>query len=161
MHDFVIRIATKRDIPAISRFGTPIARELDFYTKEHIARNVYELSVEDLLDTFKSKDSLIVAETKEGKIVGMIAHYPGLGHVDWLDWIIIDKDYRRDGLGGAMMNFTIKEAKRHGCHKIWCDTHPKNTPVNGFLKKLGFRKVGILKKHSFKDDQLIWEKIIG
>ncbi len=160
MRDFVIRIATKKDIPAISRFGTPVVRELNFYKKEHMARNVYELSIEDLNDTFKSKDSLIVAESRDGKIVGMVAHYPGHGHVDWLDWIIIDKNYRKKGLGKAMINFTIKEAKRRGCHKIWCDTHPKNTTVNRFLKKFGFRKVGILKKHSFKDDQLIWEKII-
>ena len=97
---------------------------------------------------------------KDGRVVGMCTHYIGHGHVDWLDWILVDQSFREKGVGRALINFAMKDAKKHGCHKIFCDTHPRNKPAFKFFSRMGFRKVGILRKHAFREDQIMWEKPI-
>ncbi|MDE1869018.1 MAG: GNAT family N-acetyltransferase [Candidatus Micrarchaeota archaeon] len=160
MREFEVRFATKRDLPAISGFGAPIVKAMKFYNKEHMARNVYELGVRDLKDTFRHKNCIIIAATKEGKIVGFCTHYPGHGHVDWLDWILVDKNLRKAGIGRALIGFVIKDAKRRGCHKIWCDSNPNNRLAFKFFTKMGFRKIGIAKRHAYREDEIFWEKQI-
>ncbi len=159
--DFDIRFATIKDIPAISRFGTPIVKSMKFYNKEHMRRNIYELSVKDLKDTFRTKDSIIIATTKEGKVVGFCVHYIGHGHVGWIDWLLVDDTLRKRGLGRALVNYAIRDAKRRGCHKVWCDSNPNNKNAKKFFTKMGFRKIGVAKRHAYGEDEIFWEKIIG
>lgn len=161
MSDFTIRIAKRKDLPAISRFGTPIVKSLWFYSREHTARNVYEMSVKDLKNTMENyTGNLIIAVAKDGKIVGMVAHNDEHGHVDWLDWILVDQNFRKKGVGRALVNYAIKDAKKRGLHKIWTDCNTKNKPAIKFFSGMGFRKVGILKQHAFRQDEILWEKLI-
>lgn len=161
MREFTIRLATKKDLRAASKFGIPVVKSLEFYNKEHTARNAYEMSVKDLKVTLKRhRGSIIIAVAKDGNVVGLCTHFVGCGHVDWLDWILVDKSFRNKGLGRALMNYTIQEAKKHGCHKIWCDSNPGNKPALKFFRSMGFRKVGILRRHAFKEDEILWEKPI-
>jgi RimJ/RimL family protein N-acetyltransferase len=160
MHDFTIRIAAKKDMAAASKFATPVVKELGFYNKEQMARNIYEMSAKELKANLKIyRDSVIIAITKEGKIVGLLTHFVGLNHVDWLDWILVDQRFRKKGLGKAMLNYAIQNAKRNGCHKIWCDTDPNNKQAIKFFKRMGFRKIGIARKHSFGQDVIFWERL--
>ncbi len=161
MHDFTIRLATKKDLSSISKFATPIAKSLKFYNREQMARNIYEMSVKALKETIKeNKDSIIIAESKDGNVVGLITQFPGFGHVDWLDWILVDRNFRGKKIGRALVKYAIQQARKHGCHKVWCVSHPNNKQVLKFSQKMGFRKVGILKKHSFQQDEILWEKLI-
>ncbi len=161
MHDFTIRLATKKDLSAISKFATPVVKSMKFYNREHTAKNIYEMSVRDLKDTLRNyKDSLIVAMAKDGSAVGLCVHMEDHGHVDWLDWILVHKSFRKKGLGKAMLNYAMQEAKRHGHHKIWTDTSTKNKPAIKFFQRMGFRKIGVRKRHAFRQDEIVWEKLI-
>ena len=162
MRGFTIRVAKEKDIKAISRFGTPVAKEMRFYNKEHTAGNIYEMSVKYLKNAFKYYNSrTVIALAKDGNIVGLCMHYPGHGHVDWLDWLLVDKRFRKMGLGKALIDYAIKDAKKQGCHKMWCDSNPGNKPMLKFMPKIGFRKVGTLKKHAYREDEILWEKLFN
>jgi len=162
MPGFTVRIAKAKDLKAISSFATPIVKEMKFYNREHMARNLYEVSLKDLKETIKNyKDSIVIAVAKDGRIIGMCMHFFGFGHVDWLDWRLVSRDFRRNGVGRAMLKFQIQQARRHNCHKMWADCHPKNRPIIRFFRANGFRKVGVLRKDTFKQDRMLWEKIIA
>ena len=161
MRGFTIRLATKEDLPAVSRLGTAVVKSMKFYNKEHTAQNIHEMSLKELKKDFNTyKDSIIIAVAKEDNVVGLCEHFVGHGHVDWLDWGLVDKRFRRKGIRRAMLNYEIREAKRQGCHKVWCNTNPENKPAIKFFKRMGFRKVGILKRHAFREDEILWEKPI-
>jgi ribosomal protein S18 acetylase RimI-like enzyme len=161
MRGFTIRLATKKDLKAVSVFATPIVKGLKFYNREHTARNLYEMSVEDLRDTLKNfKDSIVMAVSKEGDIIGISIHSNTHGHTDWSDFTIVSPRFRKKGVGRALLRYVIKEAKRHGNHKVWGNTHPKNASAIKLLKSMGFRRVGMLRKHAFKQDEILWEKLI-
>ncbi len=134
---------------------------MKFYNKEHMARNVYEMSTKDLKDGLKHyKDSLIIAVAKDGSVVWLVWHNEDHGYVDWLDWILVAPAFRKKGVGRAMLNYAMQYAKRHGRHKIWTNTNPKNKLAIKFFRKMGFRRVGILKRHAFKQDEILLEKPI-
>ncbi len=162
MQKVKIRVAKKRDIRAISKFGTPVVKEMKFYNREHMARNIYELSIRDLNDTLRhNRNGIVIALSDSNSVIGMCVHYVSHGHVDWLDWLLVDKRYRKMGIGKALMEFAIKDAKKKGCHKMWCNSNPENKPMLKFMPKLGFRKIGIAKRHAFKEDEILWERIFG
>jgi hypothetical protein len=53
MRDFTVRLARKRDIPAVSRFATSVVKSMKYYNKEQMAANIYEMSTKDLKNTLK------------------------------------------------------------------------------------------------------------
>ena len=66
-------------------------------------------------------------------------------------------------IDGSSTVFPITEAvaeefgKKLGAHKIWLITG-KDWSENNFYQKLGFKKGGILPKHNFKKDYVIYSK---
>ncbi len=158
---FEIRLATRRDLAAASRFATPVIRSLKFYNQECTKNNIKEVSAKALADDLaKDANSVILAVQRGGGIVGIATHFMGLGHVDWLDWILVSQDCRSRGIAAAMLKYAMDNAKGRGCHKVWCDSNPQNVPALRFFSRMGFRKVGVLRRHSFGQDQIIWERLI-
>ncbi len=159
---FSVRFATKRDLTAVSKFGTPVVKSMKFYNKEHTARNIYELSTKDLSKTFREhKNSIVIAVTEASRVIGFCTHFPGHGHVDWLDWLLVDGGFRKLGVGRALIDFVMQDAKKRGCHKVWCDTNPHNKNAVNFFTRMGFRRIGVAQKHAFREDEIFWEKQIG
>ncbi|RLF04768.1 MAG: GNAT family N-acetyltransferase [Thermoprotei archaeon] len=101
----------------------------------------------------------LVAEL-DGKIVGELELYigeekGGLGKYGFIDILEVHRDYRRKGIGRALVNEAFEISKRQGCETlaVW----PAKEAV-GFYKKCGLDKVAYnivyleidLKKQSLK-----------
>ena len=101
----------------------------------------------------------------EGKIIGNISLFSvsydnkkaNIGY-----WI--GKDYRRRGLASEAVKEVIKFAfGKLGLGKISAKALTNNGVSNKFLEKMGFRKVGVLKKDQIVDgkrrDCYLWEML--
>lgn len=68
--------------------------------------------------------------------------------------IIVQKKYRDFGLGYALMDFAIKEAKRiNNKKKIILSCFASNERALYLYKKFGFKQIGVRKKQFFIDDE--------
>ena len=59
--------------------------------------------------------SWVLVETATDKVVGLTGLYTEEDDTEdtcWLGWFCVDPDYRKLGLGQALLNFSISEAKR-------------------------------------------------
>ena len=57
--------------------------------------------------------------------------------VGQIEDVVVDKEYRGEGLGKRMISDLIENAKNAGCYKVilWCEPHNE-----GFYEKSGFTK---------------------
>lgn len=114
-----------------------------------------------LLRHLKKKDMILAVAKISNKIVGFGSVWRSFGGVGWSDWTLVDKKYRREGIGTKIWNFKISQAKKLGIHKVVADSLAMNKEGNKFAKAHGLRRVAVLKRHWFGQDYYLWEKQIG
>lgn len=106
--------------------------------------------MEAIADAVNTK--AIVAETN-GKIVGFaeLAWYsiPSKGKIAWLEEVVVDENYRGQGLGKLMMEKIIVIAKEIKCQQI------KLTVSNPVAKKL-YQQYGF----DIKETQVMYKQLI-
>ena len=133
-----------------------IIRELEFdddyrqyctLLKQLTSMNLEEITENQFYDQLKIIKAnpfhkIIIAEC-DGKIVGsitilieakMIHNFSRVSHIEDL---VVDVEYRMNGIGGMLMNKAIEISRQYYCYKIILDCNEKN--VN-FYQKFGFVK---------------------
>jgi len=132
--DFTVRKAVKEDTADILR----LIKELAEYEK---APQEVKVTLEELEnDGFgpNAVYSAFVAEIK-GKVVGMALYYVKYstwkGRCIYLDDIIVNKEYRRFGIGGKLFEEVVKVTKAMGARKIDWQVLDWNEPAIEFYKK--------------------------
>lgn len=96
--------------------------------------------------------------TIEDNIVGTISARLTPG-VLFIDSLIVDKVYKRKGIGKELIEKAISFAKEKNAHKVTLTTG-KNWEANKFYEALGFTKICVLRNHHYHIDAVLYEKII-
>ena len=145
-----VRLATEEDIPRI----------LELYGDLIISTSTVELNRKPVADDYKRAfaqiqttpgHELLVAE-EEGKIIGtmMLFIMPNLSHggLPWagVENVMVDADYRRQGIGKLMMDYVLAQAKKAGCYKIQLISDKSRTEAHKFYEALGYNASG----HGFR-----------
>jgi ribosomal protein S18 acetylase RimI-like enzyme len=79
-----------------------------------------------------------------GKIIGSlyICIIPNLTFngksIGYIENVIIDKNYRRKGIGKKLMETAISYAKENNCYKVVLQSETKRTDAHKFYEKTGF-----------------------
>lgn len=83
-------------------------------------------------------DLVFVAQSdNDEKIIGAcMAGYDG--HRGWLYAVAVDPDYRRKGVGAALVQKAMLSLKKLGCAKLNLQIRASNTEVAKFYQSLGF-----------------------
>ena len=106
-----------------------LGRQLDLYNKSKMG-------------FVNWKDLGIEAKDPKGKLVGGLV---GGTYWGWLQvyelWV--DAAYRDEGLGTTLLREAEALARKRGCRHVHLDTFSFQAP--GFYRKLGFKKLGVLK----------------
>jgi putative acetyltransferase len=77
----------------------------------------------------------------DGQIIGSVALRP-LTDIDGeIKRLFLRAPYRRKGIGTALMNHIIQEAKAIGYHRILLDTLPSQIEAQRLYRKLGFEEI--------------------
>lgn len=138
---FQIRKATSEDLPAV----------LKLYGQKDID-NGDVLGLKEAKDIFSKfmlypNYSLYVAEIT-GKVVGTfellvmdnLAHKGQPSGV--VEDVIIDAEFRSQGIGRQMMEYAIDVCRKNGCYKMTLSSNLKRERAHQFYENLGFEKHG-------------------
>ena len=145
-----VRLATEEDIPRI----------LELYGDLVISTSPGELNRKPVADDYRRAfaeisaakgHELLVAE-EEGRVIGtmMLIIVPNLSHggLPWagVENVMVDSDYRRQGIGKLLMDYVLAGAKKAGCYKIQLISDKSRTEAHKFYESLGYKASG----HGFR-----------
>ncbi|MBT4097622.1 MAG: GNAT family N-acetyltransferase [Gemmatimonadetes bacterium] len=93
-------------------------------------------------------------------VVGVTGLYPDKYDwpgILWLNWFYVSSSYRRRGIGGSLLDFTIKTAESLGCRKLYLDTSSDSDYAAAVAKyeKSGFVREGELRDYYAKGDHYL------
>jgi GNAT superfamily N-acetyltransferase len=87
---------------------------------------------------------LIVTEF-DGKVIGTLhlMFLPSISYQGQLraqvESVRVDREYQNRGIGGEMMQWTIKRAKERGAHMMQLTSHKSRQDAHRFYERLGFK----------------------
>lgn len=145
-----IRKATRTDL----KKSLDIAKDLkEWFTKE---------AIENMKVDFIVNNTIVAID--KNNFVGFLCYCSDNGAIKIL-WLGVDKKYWRRGIGGLLINWLIKEAKKLKSDKLEVETLTEEDEyepyklTRAFYKKCGFRKTYVKKaSKSGWDDVDVMEK---
>lgn len=136
---------------------------------------IYNQGIEDRVGTFETElrtpDMIIqwlggrhpvrVATGADGSVIAFAASFPyadrcvyrGVAEFS----VYVSRDHRGRGGGRAAMDSLIEEARQAGFWKLISRVFPENTASLRLLASLGFRRVGVLRRHGQLDG--VWRDV--
>ncbi|MCO6453432.1 MAG: GNAT family acetyltransferase [Caldilineales bacterium] len=81
-------------------------------------------------------DLFLVGEQAGGIIASVMGGYEG--HRGWINYLAVDPDFQRQGMGRAMMAEVEERIMALGCPKINLQVRASNTGVLAFYERLGY-----------------------
>jgi len=137
---------------------------------------IYNQGIEDRVGTFETElrtpDMIVrwlggqhpvrVATQADGSVIAFAASFPyadrcvyrGVAEFS----VYVSRDHRGRGGGRAAMNSLIEAAREAGFWKLISRVFPENTASLGLLASIGFRKVGVLRRHGQLDSA--WRDVV-
>ena len=100
----------------------------------------------------KTGSSFVVEEN--GEVIGCVAsqtasYMHGVDKLLWIEYVVVKSQYRREGVGTALMNRLLNHAKRNSVGRIYTTINPDNKASIKLHQKVGFN-VKSWKVASFK-----------
>ena len=93
----------------------------------------------------------------EGEILGgSTGHYYTMHRILFLDYVHIDKNLRRHGIGTQLLREVEEEAKRLGCKTILLDTF--SFQAEPFYSKQGYKRIAIIENQVANFDRIYMRK---
>ncbi|HEX6269427.1 MAG TPA: GNAT family N-acetyltransferase [Anaerolineales bacterium] len=136
------RRARRADVPSIVRMlaEDELGSQRERY--EDTLPESYYTAFEEI-DTDPNHD-LVVADLA-GKVIGTL-HLMFLPSISFqgglraqIESVRVDRNYRNQGAGKKMMNWTIQRARERGAHVLQLTTHQSRAAAHRFYEKLGFK----------------------
>jgi L-amino acid N-acyltransferase YncA len=156
------RAATLADADAISAiYNDGIADRIATFETE-------PRSTAQIAEWFAGRQLVIIAETQETGPVAFAASFPysdracysGIGEFS----VYVRRDYRGRGAGRTGLAALIEAANAAGMHKLSSRVFPENAGSRALLKRLGFKEIGIHRRHGKLDglwrDCVIVERLL-
>jgi L-amino acid N-acyltransferase YncA len=123
---------------------------------------------EDIASWFEEDVPLVVLEEGGAVVAWAVAHryraraaYAGVGEFS----IYVARRARGGGLGRVTLEALIDECERRGMWKLVSRVFPENTASLALCRSLGFREVGVYRRHGKLDgewrDVVIVERLLG
>ncbi|MFW9848761.1 MAG: GNAT family N-acetyltransferase [Candidatus Thorarchaeota archaeon] len=155
MSDYIVRTATAKDASEISKLYKSVWGEYaDRFPSELLQSRTP--STEGILEWMK-KDTYFVAELADS-LIGVVGCRLEHGTC-CLTHLAIQKEYRRLGIGKALVERVIKTARDENASKVWLDTVPFLKGAISLYGKYGFKKCGHMRKHLWGLDMELYELV--
>jgi L-amino acid N-acyltransferase YncA len=146
-----------------------IARIYNEGIDDRVATFETEPRTPDDIDAWLEEDVPLVIVEEEGDVVAWAAAHPyraraayaGVGEFS----VYVARSARGRGLGRAAVSALIDECERRGLWKLVSRVFPENEASLALCHSLGFREVGVYRRHAKLDgewrDVVIVERLIG
>ena len=100
------------------------------------------MKIDYLESLTKSKSTRLFLAKEDGMILGMLSlvfcTIP-TGKKAWIEDVVVDQAARGRGLGKALMNHAIKEARKFGAKSVDLTSRPSRESANKLYQELGFQ----------------------
>jgi len=110
-----------------------------------------------LVAAVKDDPDAVLLAWRGGVPVGFITSHNDDGPL-WLSWLGVLPEYRKQGLGAALLRAVEQTAHRRGASKVWCDCRTENIASRALLEREGYRLIGEVKQHWHGQDFFLWDK---
>lgn len=78
----------------------------------------------------------------DGKLAGFLAYYPHSKHVWQLLFLLVDQDFRRQGIAKKLLKFALGDMAHRGAIKVDLATRNNNFRSQGLYKGFGMKQTG-------------------
>jgi len=131
-------IGNKNDLNGILELLKQLGENTGFSENKDLGyfNNIWNKIENNNIKYFLAKDN--------GKIVGScyICIIPNLTYngksIGYIENVIVDKNYRRKGIGKKIMEMAIEYAKINNCYKVVLQSGIKRVEAHKFYEKIGF-----------------------
>ncbi|MBR5896737.1 MAG: ribosomal protein S18-alanine N-acetyltransferase [Lachnospiraceae bacterium] len=113
---------------------------------------------EDFQDLIVSDNSIYLVILADDKVVGA-AGYTFNGFEGYINNVVIDIDYRGQGLGMVLMKELLTVGRKNGVPEFTLEVRVSNTPAIKLYESLGFKSEGIRKnfyERPAEDAMVMW-----
>ena len=119
-------------------------------------------NVDDVAKWFGTRFPIVVVENSEGRVIAFAstseyrprACYAGVAEFS----VYVARAERGRGAGRLAMALLMKDARDAGFWKLVSRVFPENTASRALLAQLGFREVGIYKRHA--QSRGVWRDVV-
>ena len=137
----IVRTATEEDIPrTLELYRELVITTSQAETHQSPSLDDYQRAFDDIC-VMPGHELLVVEE--DGMVVGtmVLLIVPNLSHggLPWalIENMVVDQQYRRQGIGRVMMEYAIDRAKETGCYKLQLLSNKKRPEAHQFYSSLG------------------------
>lgn len=102
----------------------------------------------------------LVAE-EEDKIVGFAMGRSDKSRLSWLSFMGVSPSHRRRGIGRELVQKYVEESRLRGARKISLNTAPELEPAVKLYVDTGFIPEGLLRRHRYGMDLIVFSKFLG
>jgi len=100
----------------------------------------------------------LVAEA-DGVVVGQASLDRAAYGVAYLG-MLVDRHWRRQGVGTALLLAAVDAARDRGCHKVALQVWPHNHAARDLYRKIGFEDEGRLRAHYRRRNGELWDAVV-
>jgi ribosomal protein S18 acetylase RimI-like enzyme len=108
----------------------------------------YPRSADELLEHWQQQQCFFIARNLQDEIVGFIDAQSQLWHNTlWVDNLVVDPHYRRQGFGTALLKAANGWAATQHLNRLTLEVQTKNHPGISFAQKHGFQFCGFNERY--------------
>jgi putative acetyltransferase len=160
---FVVRPAKPGDAASFLEMWRTVVAEKRYVRSETVGRSAGYYRRRYFRRSWTGDQASLVAVHGE-RVIGHlnVSREEGTmaGHVASLG-MAVAPDWRRRGVGSALLTEAIRWAKEIGVEKLALSVYPHNEPALGLYRKFGFQEEGRLTGHSKKSIGYLDEIVMG
>lgn len=87
----------------------------------------------------KRHDLILKSAMLDGQLVGFLAYNPKSIHIWKLLFLIVDQDFRKQGIAKKLLNFAVQDMVKRGALQIKLFTRNNNLKAQALYKNFGFK----------------------
>jgi len=155
--DYLIKEINIKNIPEmVSLVSQVMADDFPFYPIKVIEAYKKIFNEKYFRDFFNNKKNIYFGSFYKNKLIGIFGLKADIGGVAYGDWLVVNKEYRNQGIASALLKKAEKWMINNKFHTYYLYTESEKNI--SFYRKRGFNYVGTMKKFWFKQDEKIMQK---
>jgi ribosomal protein S18 acetylase RimI-like enzyme len=151
----LIRSARPADVPGITTLFTAVAEERDSIGTEPDFDVAQRQS--SILTSIEQDANCVLVAAREGVVVGSLS-IPVQRSVGSLS-MMVARQHRRQGIGGRLLDESLRWARERGLHKVYLQVWPHNTAAIVLYRSRGFTVEGRLRRHYRRANGQLWDAV--
>jgi len=155
----LIEKITKKDLPMFySLFKKAILEDFREYSPEVASFQLKRHRKSNLLRWIRQGDEYVfLAKNEKGDIAGILVAQKIIGGVSNCDWLIVPKEFRRQGVGTRLLGHWESWIRRNKGHLLAVTCARRNCR---FYQRAGYKKYGYIHEGYFGNcDYLLFKRI--